>query len=238
MSLLTTYSLSKSFLFRGQLSQVLCEVDFEIDEGEFVSIIGTSGCGKTTFLELLAGISLPDNGEIRYEGKPITGKSGILGYMPQDDLLLPWLDTLGNILLPAKVQGKDLNLRKSSVTDLLPTFGLEEYSHHLPWQLSGGLKQRVALARTYMMGSKLMLLDEPLANLDAITRSSLQTWLKQIVDKLKLTVILVTHDIHEAILLSNRVVVMKQGRLVHNEPIQTVNPIDSDLIANRLRTCL
>ncbi|HNQ43670.1 MAG TPA: ATP-binding cassette domain-containing protein, partial [Candidatus Cloacimonadota bacterium] len=126
---------------------MLCDLDFDLDEGEFVSIIGASGCGKTTFLELLAGITLPDRGEICYEGKQITGKSGILGYMPQDDLLLPWLDTIGNILLPARVQSRDVKALKHKIADLLPTFGLEDFSHHLPWQLSGGLKQRVALAR-------------------------------------------------------------------------------------------
>ncbi|MDD4310838.1 MAG: ABC transporter ATP-binding protein [Candidatus Cloacimonetes bacterium] len=210
-SLLSAEGIRKSFLFRGSVSTVLDNVNFSIEEGEFVSIIGPSGCGKSTFLELLAGITLPDKGVIRSYGADITGKTGILGYMPQDDLLFPWLNTLQNILLPVKVKGRNTSQATKQIEALLPLFGLQNHIGYHPHQLSGGLKQRVALLRTYMNSTKVLLLDEPLANLDSLTRSQLQTWLKTIVETLKLTVILVTHDIDEAILLSNRIELMSKN---------------------------
>jgi ABC-type nitrate/sulfonate/bicarbonate transport system ATPase subunit len=212
--ILQASNIHKSFLFKGELIQVLRGLMLELEEREFVSIVGASGCGKSTLLELLSGISLPDSGDIIYKNQIITGKTGILGYMPQDDLLFPWLKTLDNILLPIRIQGKDLKQFRQKALDSLPVFGLENYADYLPWQLSGGMKQRVALARTYMTGSKVLLLDEPLANLDAITRSTLQDWLGETVKNLGLAVILVTHDIDEAIKLSNRIAIMKDGAFI------------------------
>ncbi|GAB1468273.1 ABC transporter ATP-binding protein [Candidatus Cloacimonadota bacterium] len=203
--ILEAKGITKTFLFQHQISTVLKAVDFSIYDGEFVSIIGSSGCGKSTFLELLAGISKPDNGQILLNQHDITGKAGFLGYMPQDDLLFPWLTTLQNILLPIRVRSGNLAEAKAQVMELLPLFGLENHAGHLPNQLSGGLRQRVALLRTYMTNAKVLLLDEPLASLDSLTRSQLQNWLKDIVRLLKLTVILVTHDIDEAISLSDRI---------------------------------
>lgn len=186
-------------------------VDFELREGEFVSIVGSSGCGKTTLLELCAGITEPDSGSICYMEQDITGKTGYLGYMPQEDTLFPWLKVMDNILLPARIRSRNIQSESLKAKELLPVFGLESYADYLPWQLSGGLRQRVALARTYMTGSKVWLLDEPLANLDAITRNALQDWIAEIVSKLNLSVLLVTHDIDEALKLSDRVEVMKNG---------------------------
>ncbi|MDY0318400.1 MAG: ATP-binding cassette domain-containing protein [Candidatus Cloacimonadaceae bacterium] len=211
MPILSAQKVTKSYLFKGALSTILSEIDFELKEGEFVSVVGSSGCGKTTLLELLAGITLPDSGRICYLEKEITGKAGYLGYMPQDDLLFPWLKVIDNVLLPVRISGKDIHKERKRAWDLLPVFGLESYAEYLPWQLSGGLRQRVALARTYMTGSKVWLLDEPLANLDAITRSALQDWLLSIVKSLDLSVLLVTHDIDEALKLSDRIEVMKDG---------------------------
>ncbi len=211
MAILSANNITKSFLFRKEVITVLKELNLELLPGEFVSIVGASGCGKTTLLELFAGLTLPDKGEIHYMDKNITGKTGILGYMPQNDLLFPWLKVMENILLPAKVKGLNIKAEREKARELLPIFGLESYENHLPWQLSGGLRQRVALARTCMTGSKVWLLDEPLANLDAITRNSLQDWLLSVVKSLELSVILVTHDIDEALYLSNRIELMKDG---------------------------
>jgi ABC-type nitrate/sulfonate/bicarbonate transport system ATPase subunit len=211
MSILSASALKKSFLFKGTISTVLQDINLKLEPGEFVSIVGASGCGKTTLLELLAGITLPDGGAIHYQGEQITGRTGFLGYMPQQDLLFPWLKVIDNILLPCRIQGINIPQARQRVKMLLPVFGLEEYPEYLPWQLSGGLRQRVALARTYMTGSRVWLLDEPLANLDAITRTSLQDWMAEVVERLELTVLLVTHDIDEAIRLSDRVAVMKAG---------------------------
>lgn len=221
MALLSARQLHKSFLFKGVLSPVLRGINLEIENEDFISIVGASGCGKSTLLELLSGISLPDSGDIYYENELITGKTGILGYMPQDDLLFPWLKAIDNILLPIRIQGKDIRIYRQKAIELLPVFGLSSFADYLPWQLSGGLRQRVALARTYMTGSKVLLLDEPLANLDAITRTALQDWLGEVVRNLKLAVILVTHDIDEAIKLSKRIEVMKAGVFVASF---TVNP--------------
>ncbi|MDD2228494.1 MAG: ABC transporter ATP-binding protein [Candidatus Cloacimonetes bacterium] len=220
--ILEARGITKSFLFQHKISTVLKEVDFCIYDGEFVSIIGSSGCGKSTFLELLAGISKPDNGQIHLNQQDITGKAGFLGYMPQDDLLFPWLNTMQNILLPIKVRSGNLAEAKGQVMELLPMFGLENHAQHLPNQLSGGLRQRVALLRTYMTNAKVLLLDEPLASLDSLTRSQLQTWLKDIVRLLNLTVILVTHDIDEAISLSDRIELMTKDPGTFSQSIDIV----------------
>lgn len=211
MSILSATGLKKSYLFKGAISTVLKDIDLSLEQGEFVSIVGASGCGKTTLLELFAGITLPDSGSIYYQGEEITGRAGYLGYMPQNDLLFPWLKVIDNVLLPCRIKGLDIKAERQKALQLLPVFGLESYAEYLPWQLSGGLRQRVALARTCMTGSKVWLLDEPLANLDALTRSSLQDWIGEVVQRLQLTVLLVTHDIDEAIKLSDRVEVMKAG---------------------------
>ncbi len=208
-SILTASRVSKSFLLAGHPNLILDEVNFSLREGDFVSIVGPSGCGKSTFLELLAGITKPDSGNIVYRGTDITGASGHLGYMPQDDLLFPWLDLSENILLPVRVKKGDLKAARRRISELLPEFGLAEHSRHLPYQLSGGLKQRAAFLRTYMTGASVLLLDEPFASLDAITRKQMQAWLKEITSRLGTTVILVTHDISEAIFLSGKVHLMR-----------------------------
>lgn len=216
MALLEAIGISKSFLFRKEWVRVLADLAFEISEGEFVSIIGSSGCGKSTLLELFAGITAPDSGSILLAGEDITGTSGLLGYMPQEDLLFPWLTVRQNALLPARIKKHDLKLANAKIEELLPVFGLERHAELLPYQLSGGLKQRVALLRTYMTGSRLLLLDEPFASLDALTRMQMQDWLQDIQLKLKLTIVLVTHDIREALRLSDRIELMDSnpGRFV------------------------
>lgn len=235
MTILEARDIHKSFLFKKELKAVLRGIKLQLQEEEFISIVGASGCGKSTLLELLTGISLPDSGEILYENHTITGKTGLLGYMPQDDLLFPWLKTTDNILLPIRIQGKDLRANRQKVIELLPVFGLEAFANYLPWQLSGGLKQRVALARTYMTGSKVLLLDEPLANLDAITRAGLQNWLGEIVQNLRLAVILVTHDIDEAIKLSHRIEVMKDGIFIASiEVPKTIDEHEHKLLKERI----
>ena len=202
--------LYKSFLLSGKPQLILEDVNFTMEEEDFVSVVGSSGCGKTTFLELLAGITKPDKGEIYYQGERITGKTGLLGYMPQDDLLFPWLNVQENVLIPVRVRNGDIKAAKARIQELLPVFGLEGHIKHMPYQLSGGLRQRAAFLRTCMMEAKLLLLDEPFASLDAITRIQLQNWLGYIARELKLSIILVTHDIEEAINLSDTIMVMRK----------------------------
>lgn len=215
-TILSARGLSKSFLLHGEPHLILSEADFEMQAQTFVCVVGSSGCGKSTFLELLAGISKPDSGQILFRGKDITGKSGLLGYMPQDDLLFPWLDVVKNALIPVQIRGGDIKIAKARIKELLPVFGLQEHAFHLPYQLSGGLRQRAAFLRTCMMDTELLLLDEPFANLDAITRLQMQNWIRDISTELKLSIILVTHDIDEAIRLADEIQVMKSrpGRFV------------------------
>lgn len=240
---LKAQDIRKTFFLKSSPVVILDKVQFRIEEGQFVSIIGPSGCGKSTFLELLAGITKPDSGSIILDGNEITGKTGFLGYMPQDDLLFPWLNTMQNILLPVKATGKDEKLAKQKITELLPLFGLQNYTEHLPYQLSGGLKQRVALLRTYMSSASILLLDEPLAKLDALTRSQLQAWLKDIVHLLNLTVVLVTHDIDEAILLSDRIELMgiNPGTFVESIELNRNIPLDVEkhiILKSKIRSKL
>lgn len=208
--ILSTVGISKSFLLGGEPRLILQNLDFAMEKESFICVVGSSGCGKSTFLELLAGITQPDSGEVFFKGKKITGRSGWLGYMPQDDLLFPWLSVVENVLLPVRVKNGDISSARRRIFELLPDFGLQEHAHHLPYQLSGGLRQRAAFLRTCMMNTELLLLDEPFASLDAITRLQLQNWLKDIVSELKLSILLVTHDIDEAINLADEIWVMKQ----------------------------
>lgn len=228
--ILSAGQITKSFLLNGKKTTVLAGLDFEIAEREFVSIIGSSGCGKSTLLELFAGITKPDLGDIVFEGKVITGTSGMLGYMPQEDLLFPWLNTLQNVLLPVRIRGGNYAMAKLKALDLLPTFGLDKHAKHLPYQLSGGLKQRAAFLRTYMTGSSLLLLDEPFANLDALTRLQLQDWLLEIKDRLELTIIMVTHDIAEALKLSDRILVMggSPGKFINTYVPKAPHSLDTE----------
>ncbi|MBW6514726.1 MAG: ATP-binding cassette domain-containing protein [Candidatus Syntrophosphaera sp.] len=211
LPILRTVSLSKSFLLAGKPRLILDGLDFQMAPESFVCVVGSSGCGKSTFLELLAGITRPEKGEIFYQEKPITGKCGYLGYMPQDDLLFPWLNVVENVLLPVRVKQENIKAARAKIAGLLPVFGLEEHAGHLPYQLSGGLRQRAAFLRTYMANARLLLLDEPFASLDAITRIQLQEWLKVISCDLKLSIILVTHDISEAISLGDVIQVMQSA---------------------------
>lgn len=221
IKLLQVKNLCKTFLFEGKDVLVLENISFDVFEKDFVSIIGPSGCGKSTLLELLAGITDPDCGVILMNENDITGQAGYAGYMPQDDLLLPWLSLLENAILPERISKKNLTAAKLKVMELLPDFGLMGYEHHKPWQLSGGMKQRAAFLRTVMSESNILLLDEPFANLDALTRMQMQKWLQEIKQKLGLTIILVTHDIDEAIRLSDRIYVMdsKPASFIHMEKI-------------------
>jgi len=225
--ILRANKLTKSFLLQGQPQLILRDVDFEMREQSFVCVVGSSGCGKSTFLELLAGITRPDSGEIYFRGEDITGKSGFLGYMPQDDLLFPWLNVVDNALIPVRIKGGDIKTAQARAKRLLPVFGLEEHAEHLPYQLSGGLRQRAAFLRTCMMETELLLLDEPFASLDAITRLQLQNWLGVISRELKLSIILVTHDINEAIKLGDEVRVMK------HQPGQFVATFELDRDKNK-----
>jgi len=238
--LLQVLSLSKSFLFEGKPVLVLNDISLTVREHEFISIIGSSGCGKSTLLELLAGITIPDSGQILHKGTDITGKAGHCGYMPQEDLLLPWLSLTENAILPVRIRQGDVKAAKAKAQKLMAEFGLAGFERYKPGQLSGGMKQRSAFLRTLMCETDILLLDEPFANLDALTRLQMQEWLAEVQARLQLTIILVTHDIDEAIRLSDVIYVMdsspgpfisaeKVPEELHNAREGKINPRWSEL---------
>ncbi len=207
-SLLRVQNISKSFLLEGKSVLVLNDISFDVKEHELITIIGPSGCGKSTLLELIAGITSPDGGQIFKHDTNITGRAGFAGYMPQDDLLLPWQSLIQNAILPCRIQHKDIKAAKVRAEKLLPNFGLTGFGDYKPYQLSGGMKQRAAFLRTVMCDAELLLLDEPFANLDALTRIRMQKWLLSVKEELGQTIIFVTHDIDEAIRISDTIYVM------------------------------
>jgi NitT/TauT family transport system ATP-binding protein len=183
-----------------------------------LSIVGPSGCGKSTLLAMICGLDDPDGGEIRVLDDARTAKERLsrCAWMPQRDLLLPWRDVLGNAALALENQGTPRKQARDKVAHLVERFGLRGFESQLPHQLSGGMRQRVSFLRTLMAGKEVLLLDEPFGALDSITRADLQQWLRVALDDEPRTTVLVTHDVEEALLLGERVVVMsaRPGRIV------------------------
>ncbi|MBN1524833.1 MAG: ABC transporter ATP-binding protein [Spirochaetales bacterium] len=186
---------------------ILTPISFSVREREFVSILGPSGCGKSTLLHLCAGLSRPDSGAVRIDGNDAVCMPGTVSYMQQKDLLLPWCTVVQNAGIPLMLKGMSRPDALGKAASFLPEFGLEGFSGYFPSQLSGGMRQRAALLRTYLYRSDIMLLDEPLGALDAITREQMQKWLAAMIEKLGTTVLMVTHDIDEALLLSDRILI-------------------------------
>ncbi len=201
-------SLTKSFTVNGATIKVLDNISFYVRENEFVTFIGPSGCGKSTILNILAGFVKPGSGTIFLDGKRVQDLSKIAAYMVQKDLLLPWRTVIGNAILGPEIQGEDLKAAREEAKNLLTSFGLQDFLYSYPHELSGGMRQRVALARTLLFKRPLLLLDEPFGALDAMTRFVMQNLLLQVHKKYGKTIILVTHDIDEALLLSDRIFVL------------------------------
>lgn len=198
----------------------LSNVSLEISEGEFIAIVGSSGCGKSTLLSLISGLIRPSRGSIQIGGTEVTGPSPRAGYMFQKDTLLEWRTVLDNVLLGPELLGLERQAARRRAEDLLIRYGLGEFMHSLPGELSGGMRQRAALARTLCPDPDLLLLDEPFSALDYQTRLALSDEIAAILTDERKTVVLVTHDIGEAISMANRVVVLSRrpGRIksVHN----------------------
>ncbi len=189
--------------------RVLKNINFSIQKGEFVSLVGVSGSGKSTLLNIIAGLEKPDEGNVFLDGKDILNKTGNVSYMFQKDLLFPYYTILENVILPLVIQGKDKDKSRQKAIPLFKDFGLEGCQNQYPSQLSGGMKQRAALLRTYLFSKELMLLDEPFSALDMITKNQMHEWYLSTIEKLGLTTLLITHDIEEAVLLSDRILIMK-----------------------------
>ena len=203
-------SLDKSFNVDGYRQLVLDDIQLTVGEGEFVSIIGPSGCGKSTLLNIVAGLDSPDSGTVTVGGDQGVSALGRVGYMQQKDLLLPWRTVLDNAILGLELHGVPRRQARTRALELTEFFGLKGFENQYPYALSGGMKQRAAFLRTMLMDQEIVLLDEPFGALDALTRVQMQEWLLKLWDSLRKTIVLITHDMDEAILLSDRVYVLTQ----------------------------
>lgn len=201
MSKLHVRNVSKSY--GNQL--ILEEINFTVDDGEFVSILGPSGSGKSTLFHLIGGIISPDLGDIYLDGEKITGKRGVISYTPQSPSLFPWRTVLGNVLLGGEILGKK---NEAAAREMIERAGLKGYEHAYPHELSGGMKQRVAFIRSLLSPQSLICLDEPFSALDEFTRLEMQRWLLSIWTDYKRSILFVTHHIEEAIFLSDRIIVL------------------------------
>lgn len=194
----------------GTRFAALQDLNFGVDEGAAVGLVGPSGCGKSTTLRLISGLMFPDEGRVLVKGNEVTGTNPAIGFMLQKDLLMPWKTVLENAELGLQVQGVPKQERRGRVEALLVKYGLGDFLGHRPHQLSGGMRQRVALARTMVLNPEILLLDEPFAALDFQTKLVLQQDLLTILQESKVTVLHITHDIGEAISLCHRVMVMSR----------------------------
>jgi ABC-type nitrate/sulfonate/bicarbonate transport system ATPase subunit len=200
--------LFKAYRVDGQPMEVLAGVSVRAAPGAFVTLIGPSGCGKSTLFSILCGLQQPDRGEVCFDGRPEPQRTGKVGYMPQRDLLLPWRRVLDNAILGPEVHGEDLAAARREAESLLPLFGLKGFGGSYPAALSGGMRQRAALLRTFLCRKDVLLLDEPFGALDAITRNGLQEWLLQVWQQFGYTILFITHDVEEALFLSDYVYVL------------------------------
>lgn len=201
---------------------VLNKLDMDIPRGEFIAIVGKSGCGKSTLLRLLSGLEAPSDGEILIDGKALSGLNTGACIMFQDGRLLPWKRVLDNVLL-----GLQGNLQKEA-KEVLRNVGLEDRIHEWPAKLSGGQRQRVALARALMHKPSLLLLDEPLGALDALTRLEMQSLIEEVWLERRFTALLVTHDVEEAVTLADRVILLQGGKIAQDIPIPLPRPRQRD----------
>lgn len=233
--LLSLTGMSKSY------SPTVCALnglDLSIESGEFITVVGPSGCGKSTLFNVVAGLEEPDAGsEIRFLNKPVKKASELLGqvsFMPQRDLLLPWRTVIDNAILAIELEGKRRVDARRMALDILPEFGLAGFENQYPNQLSGGMRQRVALMRTFLFNRDLMLLDEPFGALDALTRTMMQRWLLDVWQKHRRTIMFITHDVEEALFLGDRVLVMtaRPGRIKLELPVTLDRPRTPDIVTS------
>lgn len=217
---------SMTFRTPAGVFHALDHVSLRVPQGRFVSLIGPSGCGKSTLFNLVAGLQEPSEGRILIDGIDATGTIGRVGYMLQKDLLLPWRTVTDNIILGMEIQGVPLREARDRALPLLKRYGLGGFEHAYPNALSGGMRQRAALLRTLLFDADVILLDEPFGALDAQTKLRMQEWLLQLWSDFHKTVVFVTHDVEEAIFLSDEVHLMgtRPGRILETIPIALSRP--------------
>lgn len=224
--LLEVREVSKRFAGADGPVEALNNVSMTALAGEFVAIVGPSGCGKSTLLEIIAGLQEPTSGKVSIADMDATGNSPAVGYMPQKDLLLPWRSVLDNTILGLEVAGTSKKRARHEALGWFQRFGLDGFEQHYPATLSGGMRQRASLLRTFLSGRDILVLDEPFGALDALTRMQMQEWLLGIHDEFHKTTVLITHDVDEALYLSDRVYVMtpRPGSISETLGVSLVRP--------------
>ncbi len=212
-------------------NQVFKNLNFQVEEKEFLTILGPSGCGKTTLVNLMSGFELPDQGEVLINNKPITKPSTETGVIFQEKSLFPWRNALQNVILGLNKSNADKDKKTEKGMEILKTIGLEGHEHKYPKELSGGMAQRVAIARLLIHDSNIMLMDEPFVSLDSQAREKLQNLVLNIWQKFNKTIVFVTHDIEEALFLGQRLIIFnKQGKIVYNKNITHLKEKNNNLL--------
>lgn len=226
MAKLRVVNVSKTF----DEKKVLDNVSIEIHEKELVGLLGVSGAGKTTLFNIISGLLRPDEGQVFLEEEEITGQPGKVSYMLQKDLLLPYKTIEDNVALPLFIKGEKKKAARERVGGFFEEFGLEGTQKKYPHQLSGGMRQRAALLRTYMFSRNIALLDEPFSALDTLTKAEMHKWYLDVMDKIHLSTLFITHDIDEAILLSDRIYLLTgvPGRITEEILIKEPKPRRKD----------
>lgn len=226
MAVLRVENVSKSF--DGE--KIIEDISLELQEGEIVSLLGVSGGGKTTLFNIIAGLSKPDTGHVVLDGKEITGEPGNVSYMLQKDLLLPYRNIVDNVALPLMIRGEKKQSAREKAASYFEEFGLAGTEKKYPTQLSGGMRQRAALLRTYLFSEKVALLDEPFSALDMLTKGTVHEWYLDVMEKIHLSTLFITHDIDEAILLSDRICLLtgKPGAITKEIVVREPKPRRKD----------
>lgn len=213
---------------------ILDNISIELREGELVCLLGTSGAGKTTLFHIISGVLEPDKGQVLLNGKEITNSPGKVSYMLQKDMLLPYKTVLDSVALPLRLRGISRNKAREKASSYFREFGIDGYQKKYPNQMSGGMRQRAALLRTYLFSGEVALLDEPFSALDTMTKSKMHEWYLSIMDQIQLSTLFITHDIDEAILLSDRIYILtgKPGRIQEEIVISPKRPRSASFVVS------
>jgi len=233
-SKLSVEQVAVEFVSKASSFVALAPVDLTIKAGSFTTLIGPSGCGKSTLFNVIAGLLPPTSGRVYIDGEDVSGLIGRVGYMLQKDLLLPWRTLVDNVALGMEIQGTPLRKARERALPYLRRYGLGGFENHYPNALSGGMRQRAALLRTLLTDTDVILLDEPFGALDAQTKHQMQEWLLQLWSDFGKTVVFVTHDVEEAIYLSDEVHVMasRPGRIIDSLDITLARPRPRDIVTD------
>ena len=223
----------KNITVNFEEKSIIEDVTITLNEGEIVSILGVSGVGKTTLFNVIAGLINPCIGTVELDGENIIGKSGKISYMLQKDLLFPFKTILDNVSLPLILKGENKKKAREIAGKYFSQFGLEGMENKYPKELSGGMRQRAAFLRTYMFSSEIALLDEPFSALDTITKQKIHTWYLDVVKKLNISILFITHNIDEAILISDRIYIIsgKPGKIVNEIEVKINKNISNEEVS-------